>query len=100
MFEDLKNKLLSAHVLKNLDFTELFVVHINANDFTIDGVFMQDGRSIAFESKKLYGAQLQWPTHRKKLYAIVCYLKAWQHYLGTHKTKIYMNNVSLQYFKT
>jgi hypothetical protein len=24
----------------------------------------------------------------------------WQHYLGTHKTKVYMDNVSLRYFET
>ncbi len=36
----------------------------------------------------------------KKLYVVMCYLKAWQHYLGTHKTKVYTNNISLQYFET
>lgn len=60
---------------------------------------MQKGHPIAFENKKLYGAQLQWLTHENKLYAIVCCLKMWQHYLGTHKTKIFTNNVSLKYFK-
>jgi hypothetical protein len=100
VFEDLKNKLSSAPVLKFLNFTKLFEIHIDVNDFAISGVHMQDGRSISFESKKFYGAQLQWPTHEKKLYAIVCCLKAWQHYLGMHKTKVYMNNVSLQYFET
>jgi hypothetical protein len=33
--------------------------------------------------------------HEKKLYAIMCYLKAWQHYLGILKTKFYRDNVSL-----
>jgi hypothetical protein len=28
------------------------------------------------------------------------YLKAWQHYLGFHKTKVFINNVSLRYFET
>ncbi len=27
-------------------------------------------------------------------------LKAWQHYLGFHKTKVFTNNVSLRYFET
>lgn len=30
----------------------------------------------------------------------MCYLKAWKHYLGIHKTNVYMDNVSLWYFKT
>jgi hypothetical protein len=63
-------------------------------------VLMQDGHMIAFKSKKLCGAQVWWPTHEKELYVVVCCLKAWQHYLGTHKTKVYMDNISLWYFET
>jgi hypothetical protein len=82
------------------NFTKPFKVHTNANDFAIGGVFMQDGHPIAFESKKLSRAQLQWPTHKKELYVIVCHVKAWQHYLGTQKTKVYTDNISLRYFET
>jgi hypothetical protein len=60
---------------------------------------MEDGLSTALESKKLFGAQLWWPIHEKELYAIVCCLKVWYHYLGTHKIKVYIDNVSLWYFK-
>ncbi len=87
-------------MLKFPDFTKQFEIHTDANDFAIGGVLMQDGHMIAFKSKKLYGAQLRWPTHEKELYAVVCYLKAWQHYLGRHKTKVYMDNISLGYFET
>ncbi len=31
---------------------------------------------------------------------MVNYLKAWQHYLGYHETKVFMDNVSLRYFET
>jgi len=31
---------------------------------------------------------------------IVSCLKAWQHYLGSHKTKVFTKNVSLKYFET
>jgi hypothetical protein len=61
---------------------------------------MQDGHMVAFKNKKLCGAQLRWPTHEKELYVVVCCLKTWQHYLGTYKTKVYMDNVSLQNFET
>jgi hypothetical protein len=47
-FEDLKKKFLSTHVCKFLDFTKSFKVHIYVNDFTINGVFMQDGHQIVF----------------------------------------------------
>jgi hypothetical protein len=55
---------------------------------------------MAFESKKLVGAQLKWPTHKKELFALINCLKAWQHYLGFHKTKVFTDNVSLRYFET
>jgi hypothetical protein len=29
----------------------------------------------------------------------MCCLKAWQHYLGTHKTKVYTDDIFLQYFE-
>jgi hypothetical protein len=43
---------LSSHVWKFLDFTKSFKVHINVNDFIINGVLIQDGHQIVFESKK------------------------------------------------
>jgi len=39
---------------------------------------MQNGHLIALGNKKFYGAQLQWLTHEKKLYIIVCCLKMWK----------------------
>jgi hypothetical protein len=54
----LKNKFLSIPVQKFPDFVKPFEVHIDGNDFAINGVFMQDGHPIAFENKKLSRAQL------------------------------------------
>jgi hypothetical protein len=64
-YEDLKEKLSSTPMLKFLDFTKLFEVHIDVSDFTIGGVLMQNGHPITFGSKKLCGAQLRWLTHEK-----------------------------------
>jgi hypothetical protein len=87
-------------MLKFSDFTKLFEVHVNASDYIIGGVFMQDGHPLTFKSKKLSGEQLQWPIHKKELYVVVCCLKTWQHYFRMHKTKVYTNNISLRYFET
>jgi hypothetical protein len=43
-------------------------------------------------NKKLAWAQLRWPTHEKELFVIVSCLKAWQYYLGSHKSKVFMDN--------
>ena len=98
-FEELKSKLSSPRVLKFPEFDKPFEVHTNASDFAIGGVLMQDGRPIAYESKKLDGCQRRWPTHEKELFAVVHCLKMWQYYLGLYKTKVYTDNVSLKYFE-
>jgi hypothetical protein len=87
-------------VLRFLTFTKLFEVHINVSDFAIGGVLIQDGQPIPFNNKKFYGAQLWLPIHEKELYVVMYCMKAWQHYLGTHKTKVFTNNISLWYFET
>ena len=99
-FEELKSKLSSLPVLKFSEFDKPFEVHTDASDFVIGGVLIQDGRPIAYESKKLGGCQRRWPTHDKELFAVVHCLKTWQYYLGLHKTKVYTDNVFLKYFET
>jgi hypothetical protein len=99
MFGVLKDKLSTSPILKFPDFTKPFEVHTNASGFAIGGVSMQEEHPFAFENKKLVRAQLRWPTHEKELFAMVSCFKCWQHYLGSHKTKVFTNNVSLRYFK-
>ncbi len=52
-FETLKGILVKALVLKLPNFDKDFEIHSNAFNFTIGGVIVPDGRSVAFESKKL-----------------------------------------------
>jgi hypothetical protein len=52
-FETLENILVKMRVLKLPDFDKDFEIHSDAFDFAIGGILMQDGRPMAFESKKL-----------------------------------------------
>jgi hypothetical protein len=61
---------------------------------------MQGGQLVAFESKKLTGSQLRWPTHEKELFAIVHCLKTWHHYLGSVETKVFTDSISSKYLNT
>ena len=94
-FEELKNKLSSPSVLRFSKSNKPFEVHTDASDFAIRGILIQDGRPIAHESKRLNGCQRRWSIHEKELFAVVHFLKTWQHYLGLNKTNVYMDNVSL-----
>ena len=52
-FGELKHHLTSAPMLKFPEFKKPFEVHTNVSDFAVGGVLMQEGRPVAFESKKL-----------------------------------------------
>ena len=52
-FRELKRRLTFAPFLKFPKFKKPFEVHTDASDFAIGGVLMQEGRPVAFESKKL-----------------------------------------------
>ena len=52
-FGELKRRLTSAPVLKFSEFNKPFEVYTDASDFAVGGVLMQEGRPVAFESKKL-----------------------------------------------
>jgi len=52
-FETLKGILVKMPVLKLPDFDKDFEIHSDASDFAIGGVLVQEGRPVAFESKKL-----------------------------------------------
>jgi len=56
-----------ASVLKLPDFDKDFEIHSDASNFAIGGVIVQDGRSVAFESKKLNETERRWPTHEKEM---------------------------------
>jgi hypothetical protein len=63
--------------LKLFDFDKDFEIHSDASDFTIGRVLVQDGRSVAFESKKLNKMEWRWPTHEKKNGLWYIALKLW-----------------------
>jgi len=62
-FETLKGILVKKPVLKLLDFDKDFEIHFDASDFAIGGILVQEGRPVAFESKKLSEMERRWPTH-------------------------------------
>ncbi len=97
-FEALKGILVKAPVLKLPDFDKDFEIHSDASDFAIRGVIVQDGRPVAFESKKLSETERRWPTHEKEMWAVIHCLKTWGHYIGSKDVVVWTDNVTLKYF--
>jgi hypothetical protein len=104
-FETLKGILVKAQVLKLSDFDKDFEIHFDASDFVIGEVLVQEGRPVAFESKKLSETEQKWPTHEKEMWAIIHCFKTcgWSYIfsrLGSKDVVVWTNNVILKYFTT
>ncbi len=99
-FETLKGILVKAPMLKLPDVDKDFEIHSDASDFAIGGVLVQDGRPVAFESKKLSETKRRWPTHEKEMWAVIHCLKTWGHYIGSKDVVVWTDNVTLKYFAT
>ncbi|GJP32333.1 hypothetical protein CLOM_g16935, partial [Closterium sp. NIES-68] len=102
--EQLKQALTSAPVLILPDPERDYVIEADASDQAVGAVLMQDQgnglQPIAYLSKKLHGAELNYPIHDKEALAIVIPFKAWRCYLEGRRTIVYTDQCSLKYLKT
>src|SRR5262249_19669777 len=62
-------------------------------------VILQDKRPVAYFNEKLNGAQLNYSTYDKELYALVRALETWQHYLLPKEFVIHTDHESLRHLK-
>lgn len=86
-------------VLALLRYNEQFKVQMDASDYAIEGVLMQHGHPVAFESKKLNNKEHRYLAHEKEMTTIVHYLRVWWYYLLGVPFVVKTNNISLTYFK-
>jgi hypothetical protein len=64
-------------MLTTLDFTKPFVVECDSSSFGIGAVLMQNGHSIAFESRKLNKREGLQSTYNKEILSIIHVLAKW-----------------------
>ena len=104
-FETLKTAVTSAPVLKHPDPRRPFILETDASDFAIGGALIQDydnvKHPVAFYSRKLNNAEINYTVHDKELLGIVESLKHWRHYLvgSTHPIAIYSDHKNLLFFQ-
>ncbi|MCO5611994.1 hypothetical protein L7F22_066255 [Adiantum nelumboides] len=99
-FDELKQYVTTAPCLKLPDFDQPFEVVTDASGIAIGGVLMQEGRPVAFTSRKLRIHERNYPTHDLELLAIVHALKLWRHYLLGKRFQFVTDHKSLKWIFT
>nr|GEU44744.1 retrovirus-related Pol polyprotein from transposon 17.6 [Tanacetum cinerariifolium] len=77
-FEQLKQAMVKAPVLKLPDFSKEFTLETDASGVGLGVVLLQEGHSIAFLSKTLSSKNQLMSTYEKEFLAVVCALKKWK----------------------
>jgi hypothetical protein len=101
-FEIVKEKLISAPVLRCPDFRKPFILQTDASNFAIGSCLSQvfeDGEEhpIAFASSKLSKTQIAWSTIEKESYAIVHALKKFDSFIYGREIHIVTDHDPLCY---
>ena len=105
-FNLLKQAFTSAPILAHYVLEHLVVVETDASDYAIATILSQwqDGElhPIAFFSRTLQAAELNYDTHDNELLAIFSAFKTWHHYLeGTSDpVDVVTDHKNLEYFST
>ena len=97
IFEALKKKVVEFCVLAFLDFNKVFQVECDVSGSAIRDLLSQEGKPVAFFSKKLNDAKRKYSMYDQEFYAIVQVLKKWRHYLMPKEFVLYTNHKALQY---
>jgi hypothetical protein len=87
-------------ILKVPDMDADFFVCTDASKEGLGGVLLEDGRVIAYISRKLRRHQENYVMHNLELLAIVNALKVWRHYLVGRKFELNTDHCGVQHIFT
>ncbi|KAE8247514.1 hypothetical protein A4X03_0g7031, partial [Tilletia caries] len=106
-FDSLKTAFTSAPVLQHFDPSKPITVETYASDYAIAAVASQPDengrlRPVAYRSRKMDPAELNYEIHDKEMLAIVDTLQEWRHLLQDprHTVTIFTDHKNLEYFTT
>jgi hypothetical protein len=99
-FQRLKEMLTILSILKFLDMDEDFLVCTYASKEVLGRVLREDGRVIAYISRKLRKHEESYANHDLDLLAILYALRVWRLYLIRQKFKLKIDHCGLQHIFT
>ena len=99
-FEELKTALTTSPVLVLPDFTKPFELVSDASLLGTGAVLLQEGKVIAYTSKKFIPAEKNYTTTEQEMLGIVTALGEWRCYFGASSLTLVTDHNPLQYFET
>ncbi|TYK18568.1 reverse transcriptase [Cucumis melo var. makuwa] len=99
-FDGLKQAMMEGPLLGITDVTKPFEVETDASDYALGGVLLQNGHSIAYESRKFNAAERKYTVFEKEMLAVVHCLRAWRQYLLGSSFVVKMDNSATCHFFT
>ena len=99
-FMKMKQLIAKEVILAYPDFNKKFTIHTDASDFQLGAVIMQEGRPLAFFSRKLTSAQRNYTTTEKELLSIVETLKEFRNILLGYEIEVFTDHNNLTYDST
>jgi transposase InsO family protein len=96
-FEEVKRVISEATLLAFPRFDKPFHVHTDASKYQLGSVIMQEGRPLAFYSRKLNSAQKNYTTGEQELLSIVETLKEFRNILLGQKVIVHTDHKNILY---
>ena len=96
-FEEMKQVMSQETLLAFPDFDKTFHIYTDASDYQLGGVIMQEGKPLAFYSRKLNQAQKRYTTGEQELLGIVETLKEFRNILLGHKVVVHTDHKNIIY---
>ena len=98
-FDEMKRVITRETLLAYPNFNEAFDIHTDASHYQLGACISQNGKPIAFYSRKLNPAQTRYTTTERELLSIVEVLKEFRNILLGQQIRIYTDHENLTYKK-
>ena len=96
-FISMKRLITKETLLAYPNFNKKFTIHTDASDFQLGAVIMQEGKPLAFFSRKLTSAQRNYTTTEKELLSIVETLEELRNILLGYEIEVFTDHKNLTF---
>ena len=96
-FDDMKRIISQQTLLNYPDFNKTFHIYTDASDYQLGAVIMQEGKPLAFYSRKLNQAQKNYTTGEQELLSIVETLKEFRNILFGQSIVVHTDHMNIVY---